>query len=224
MNKFYLKLEKKYYLGVFCSVFLLFPWPSSANTVVEVNILEKEQISAGDFLDDRFDLPDFDFTIDSNAITYKKDEVISIKELDLFKDKRGFMTINHLPKNENRKKQILPDRSAGAPANPILVNYGKSGHYAITAYNSEAAQTDASPCTTANGFNVCKHGKEDTIAANFLPFGAKVKIPDLFGDRVFIVRDRMNRRYSNRLDVWMKERSNAVKFGVKRVRIEVLDI
>lgn len=93
----------------------------------------------------------------------------------------------------------------------------------ITAYNSEAAQTDSSPCITANGFNVCKHGIEDTIAANFLPFGTKVKIPDLFGDRVFVVRDRMNKKHPNRVDVWMQDRSDAIKFGVKVAKIQVIE-
>ncbi|MFA6306515.1 MAG: hypothetical protein WCV70_01320 [Patescibacteria group bacterium] len=98
-----------------------------------------------------------------------------------------------------------------------------SRHVTITAYNSEAGQTDNSPCITANGFNVCDYGVEDTIAANFLPFGSKVKIPELFGDRVFVVRDRMNKRFSNRVDVWMIERPDAVKFGVKMAKIEVLE-
>ena len=98
-----------------------------------------------------------------------------------------------------------------------------SQHVVITAYNSEAGQTDNSPCITANGFNVCENGVEDTIAANFLPFGSKVKIPGLFGDRVFIVRDRMNKRFSNRVDVWMIKKPDAVKFGVKVAKIEVLE-
>ena len=98
-----------------------------------------------------------------------------------------------------------------------------SEHLIITAYNSEVGQTDDSPCLTANNFNVCDYGVEDTIAANFLPFGAKVKIPELFGNRVFVVRDRMNRRFSNRVDVWMIERPDAVNFGVKIAKIEVLE-
>jgi 3D (Asp-Asp-Asp) domain-containing protein len=93
----------------------------------------------------------------------------------------------------------------------------------ITAYNSDIYQCDDSPCITANGFDVCKHGIEDTIAANFLKFGTKVKIPDHFGDRVFIVRDRMNRRYTNRIDIWMLEKQDAKKFGIKRARIEILE-
>jgi len=98
-----------------------------------------------------------------------------------------------------------------------------SRNVTLTAYNSEAGQTDNSPCTTANGFNVCENGVEDTVAANFLPFGTKIKIPALFGDRVFVVRDRMNKRFSNRVDVWMLEKPDAIKFGVKTARIEVLE-
>ena len=93
----------------------------------------------------------------------------------------------------------------------------------ITSYNSEASQCDASPCITANGFNVCKHGEEDTIAANFLKFGTKVRIPDLFGDRVFVVRDRMNSRFADRVDIWMKDKQDAKKFGVKTAKLEILE-
>ncbi len=85
----------------------------------------------------------------------------------------------------------------------------------MTAYSSTKDQTDATPCITANGYNVCKHGSENVIAANFLPFGTRVQFPELFGDREFIVQDRMNRRYTNRVDVWMKSRGSAKQFGIK---------
>lgn len=94
--------------------------------------------------------------------------------------------------------------------------------HTMTAYNSEQGQTDDSPCITANGFNVCEHGVEDTVAANFLPFGAKVRMPELYGDKIFTVRDRMNSRYKNRLDIWMVNKADAMRFGVKTVKIEVL--
>lgn len=94
--------------------------------------------------------------------------------------------------------------------------------YTLTAYNSEVDQCDDSPCITANGFDVCEHGIEDTIAANFLKFGTKVRIPDLFGDKVFVVRDRMNKRYPNRIDIWMLEKQDAKQFGVKLAKIEIL--
>jgi len=93
----------------------------------------------------------------------------------------------------------------------------------MTAYNSEPGQTDDSPCITANGFNVCEHGIEDTIAANFLKFGTQVRIPELFGDRVFVVRDRMNKRYTDRVDVWLLSHENAIDFGVQYATIEILN-
>ncbi|MFA5109757.1 MAG: hypothetical protein WC458_04445, partial [Patescibacteria group bacterium] len=99
----------------------------------------------------------------------------------------------------------------------------RTSTHVITAYNSEAGQTDDSPCITANGFNVCKNGVEDTIAANFLKFGTKVKIPELFGDRIFTVRDRMNKKHPNRVDVWMKDRHDAIQFGVKTAKIQVVE-
>jgi 3D (Asp-Asp-Asp) domain-containing protein len=129
---------------------------------------------------------------------------------------------------DNQVLQIIREQAEKVAAQKAEEEKNKdkviySGIHVITAYNSEAAQTDDSPCITANGFNVCEHGEEDTIAANFLKFGTKVKIPELFGDRVFVVRDRMNKRYSDRVDVWMVKRQDAVKFGVKKVTIQVIE-
>lgn len=138
---------------------------------------------------------EFDNNIDiSNNINV----INNIKNLD------QPVIINNLPKNDNWQVK-------------------KTGYYTMTAYNSEVAQCDDSPCITANGFNLCKHGVEDTVAANFLPFGAKVRIPELFGDKIFVVRDRMNVKYQNRLDVWMLEKQDAKQFGVKMAKIEILE-
>lgn len=96
----------------------------------------------------------------------------------------------------------------------------------ITAYSSEVWQTDSTPCITANGHDLCKQYNEqgfgDTIAANFLPMGKQVKIPGLFGDKIFVVRDRMNARYGyGRIDIWMPSTEEARQFGVKRIEMEV---
>lgn len=99
----------------------------------------------------------------------------------------------------------------------------RTSTHVITAYNSEVGQTDSTPCITANGFNVCEHGVEDTIAANFLKFGTKVQIPDLFGDRIFIVRDRMNKKHPSRVDIWMLDRTDALKFGKRTAKIVVVE-
>ncbi len=116
---------------------------------------------------------------------------------------------------ENITNAYLPENIDLSPKYTVNTTF--------TAYNSDIYQCDDTPCITANGFNVCEHGIEDTIAANFLKFGTKVKIPDHFGDRVFVVRDRMNRRYTNRVDIWMLEKQDAKQFGVKYGRIEILE-
>lgn len=110
-----------------------------------------------------------------------------------------------------------------------------------TAYSSDPRQTDATPCTPAMGsFDLCKnfekYGLEDTIAANFLPLGAQVRFPELYGDKIFTVRDRMNARYNGtrRIDFWVasvtptdqkiiqEAKQKARNFGVQKMKMEVL--
>jgi len=86
-----------------------------------------------------------------------------------------------------------------------------------TAYNSLAGQTDDTPFITASG-TTTRHG---VLAANFLPIGTRVKIPEIYGDDVFIVEDRMNARYDKRVDIWMESYSDAIQFGYKNIQIEV---
>lgn len=89
----------------------------------------------------------------------------------------------------------------------------------ITAYTSTPGQTDDSPFIAASG----KRVHDGMIAANGLPFGTRVKIPAVYGEKIFIVEDRMNSRYGyGRFDVWLDmSRAEARKFGVKRVEVEI---
>lgn len=88
----------------------------------------------------------------------------------------------------------------------------------MTAYNSLPEQTDSNPFETAMG-TTTRHG---IVAANFVPLGTYIKIPELYGDEVFIVEDRMNARYDRRVDIWMEHYADARKFGVKHnVTVEV---
>lgn len=139
------------------------------------------------------------------------------KSLEMDADAQKIANSTQTQTNTEIKATSTPEKATSTPKVKSVSTH------VITAYNSEAAQTDSSPCITANGFNVCEHGIEDTIAANFLKMGTKVRIPDLYGDRVFVVRDRMNPKHPNRVDIWMKDRASAIKFGVKTVRIEVLE-
>jgi len=123
---------------------------------------------------------------------------------------------------EEYENRLLPLPIAPKKSSRSTIKPGER-YVMATAYSSTVGQTDSTPCITANGFNVCQNDRENVIAANFLPFGTKVKIPDLFGDRVFVVQDRMNRRYYYRIDFWMTDRSRAINFGKRYVKIQVVD-
>jgi 3D (Asp-Asp-Asp) domain-containing protein len=88
----------------------------------------------------------------------------------------------------------------------------------LTAYSSTADQTDDSPFMTANGTFV----RDGIVANNMLPFGTKIKIPELYGNKEFVVADRMNARVGHYIiDIWFPSREAAKNFGVKKTYIEV---
>lgn len=87
----------------------------------------------------------------------------------------------------------------------------------VTAYSSSVDETDDTPHITAAGTRT----RDGIVAANFLPLGTKVKIPELFGDKIFVVEDRMNRRFSDRVDIWFPSKWEAKEFGKQRAQIVV---
>lgn len=90
----------------------------------------------------------------------------------------------------------------------------------ITAYSSTESQTDSTPFITASGKNVA----DGIIANNMFPFGTKIRIPELYGDKVFVVEDRMNKRKGlYHADIWFPEYSQAKNFGAKVTHIEVIE-
>lgn len=90
----------------------------------------------------------------------------------------------------------------------------------LSAYNSIPNQTDGSPFVTAAGSCV----RDGVVASNAFRIGTKIRFPDVFGDKVFVVEDRMNERYTDRVDVWMTDLGDARKFGLKRnTRVEVVE-
>ncbi len=90
----------------------------------------------------------------------------------------------------------------------------------ITAYSSTPWETDDNPFITASGFGV----QEGVVANNMLPFGTKIRIPELYGDKVFIVEDRMHwtKGYYH-LDIWFPEYWQAKNFGAKTTYVEILE-
>ena len=89
----------------------------------------------------------------------------------------------------------------------------------VTAYSSTPEQTDSTPFITASGTRV----REGIVAANFLPIGTKIRLPDLYGNRVFVVEDRMHPRKKWQVDIWFSTYQEAKNFGAKRTLIEVLE-
>ncbi len=89
----------------------------------------------------------------------------------------------------------------------------------VTAYSSTPEETDDTPFITASMTEV----RDGIIAANFLPFGTKVLIPELFGDKIFVVEDRMHQRKKNFVDIWMDSKQDALNFGIARAEIVILN-
>jgi len=87
----------------------------------------------------------------------------------------------------------------------------------ITAYSSSVDETDDTPFITASG----NHVADGVAAANFLPFGTKFKVPELFGDKVFVVEDRMHKSYNYRIDIWFPSKEEAIQFGYQIAKVEI---
>jgi len=90
----------------------------------------------------------------------------------------------------------------------------------VTSYSSSVDETDSTPYVTASGTFV----RPGVAASNVLPFGTKFRIPELFGNQVFTIEDRMNSRYNgkNWIDVWFSSKAEAKVFGKKISEIEIL--
>jgi len=90
----------------------------------------------------------------------------------------------------------------------------------ITAYSSTTWETDDTPQITAAGTTV----RDGIVANNKLPLGTKIKIPELYGDKIFVVEDRMSwEKGKYHVDIWFPSYFEAKSFGAKRTYIEVLE-
>ncbi|MBI2039085.1 MAG: 3D domain-containing protein [Candidatus Niyogibacteria bacterium] len=89
----------------------------------------------------------------------------------------------------------------------------------VTAYSSTPEETDDTPLIAASGKTV----SAGFMAANFLDFGTRVKIPEHFGEQVFVVEDRMARRKTEFVDIWMPTKQDALNFGIHRAKIIILN-
>ena len=88
----------------------------------------------------------------------------------------------------------------------------------ITAYSSTSWETDDNPFITAAGTWV----RDGIVANNYLSMGTKIRIPQIFGGKVFVVEDRMHWTKGNYyIDIWFPDYKQAKSFGAKRTYIEI---
>jgi 3D (Asp-Asp-Asp) domain-containing protein len=156
---------------------------------------------------------------------------IGIKKEDTQKVATSFDKIYNQIKDSNveddeKEKTIITNETSVAQiSNPIASTNGpkitkKTYVFELSAYSSTPDQTDDSPFITAKGTYV----RDGIVATNFLPFGTRVKIPGIYGDKIFIVEDRMNKRYTTNMDIWFADRESALKFGRKKAVVEVVSL
>lgn len=92
----------------------------------------------------------------------------------------------------------------------------------FTAYTLSVEQTDNSPCIGAGNNNLCELKKTMNICASRdLPLDTLVYI-DGFGECV--IKDRLNKRYkgTNRIDILMETKKEALKFGKQQLNYVIV--
>lgn len=89
----------------------------------------------------------------------------------------------------------------------------------VVAYNSAANQTDATPCLSADGSNICQLyiDGENVCAANFVKLGTLLEVEGL---GTCVVHDRMNARFPNSVDWFMGDDIGAaIQFGKQTLNV-----
>jgi len=132
--------------------------------------------------------------------------------------------------------EVIPEQKLDLYNLPIIQNNSVSSIYnpyafqeslivfekipvVVTGYSSTPEETDDDPYTTANGSTV----KEGIVANNLLAFGTKIRLPEIYGDKIFVVDDRMNPKKGDyHIDIWFPTKEEAKNFGAKITYIEIL--
>lgn len=95
---------------------------------------------------------------------------------------------------------------------------------ACTAYNPLPEQTDSTPRITSIGVDVKENYtiavSQDYLEEKILKYGDTIYIYEL--EKFYSVEDCMNKRFTNRLDVFMESKKDALKFGLKIVHFSII--
>lgn len=119
---------------------------------------------------------------------------------------------HNLPVIENTT--LLPN------AQPPVPTISHEMAVVLTAYSSSVDETDDTPFITASGKTV----RDGIVANNLLKFGDRIRIPEIYGDKIFEVQDRMHQRKSPyHFDIWMPSKEQALLFGVQMAKIEIVN-
>ena len=123
--------------------------------------------------------------------------------------------------NLSENLTIVQGNSLLAATNPLSSDSQiKKVRVVVTAYSSSPWETDNNPFLTAAGTWV----RDGIVANNLLPFGTKIRLPELYGDKIFVVEDRMNRKKGYyHLDIWFPSYWEAKNFGAKTTYVEILE-
>ena len=147
-----------------------------------------------------------------------------IYDFELQKNEADLALVRNLENALNLEKElmVLEENTLISVSNPSepAPKVVKKMSVVVTAYSSTVWETDDTPYITAAGTWV----RDGIIANNSLPFGTKVRFPEIYGDKIFVVEDRMHwRKGSYCVDIWFPSYSEAKNFGAKRTYLEVLE-
>lgn len=108
-----------------------------------------------------------------------------------------------------------------------------------TAYTSSPRETDNTPKVTATGAqtHLGVIAVSSDLLGTDLPYGSIVRLEDLgnwkngagvgqfsglLSGQLFVVEDTMNPRKRQQIDIWMPDRALALRFGVRRIQLTVV--
>jgi len=132
--------------------------------------------------------------------------------------------VSYLFRDFNSKPEVIdllttPSQTyITAPLMLIYIPTYKTTTRIITAYSSTVAQCDSTPFITASGTQV----RDGVVACNFLAFGTKIRLPEMYGNKIFVVEDRTHPRNGHKIDIWYSDERTAIDFGVKVLEVEIL--
>jgi len=97
----------------------------------------------------------------------------------------------------------------------------KAFYTTVTAYSSSPDETSGDPFITASGDRT----GDGVMAHQYLPFGTKVRFPELFGEKIFIIKDRLHEKHTSpyHFDMWMQSKTEAKAWGARQIKVEILD-